>query len=152
MICTLLAGIIMLIYVASMLFKIKMIPPSISETYYLGGKSFFTLSLIASGFLLSAGLITLSNESPWTFLGFFAGGSLLFIGAAAQFKEELTKEVHYGGAAVLTLASQAWICIFATPWIMLLWLTSLLWIRTSQYIFWAEIVIIASLLLAMIFV
>ena len=141
------AILILVIYIVYIFIRYKQIPKSLSETYYLGSKYWFTIVMIIIGQLLMMALI---NVTPLTyqFLSFFTGVGLMFVGAAPCFKEDLQNEVHSGGAVISALCSQAWVCLYGTPWILLTWLSTLLWFNTKQRTFWAEIICIINVIIA----
>lgn len=75
--------------------------PSISESYYVLPKNYKPLfTLFCWAFAFPAIIL---GSTP---LMFFAGAGICFVGAAAAFKEKMTKEVHYGGAMVGIICSQ----------------------------------------------
>lgn len=79
--------------------------PSISESYYRLPKSInFLFTLFCWGFALPAVIIGVDLTD--NFLMFLAGSGIMFVGAAAAFKETLTKNVHMIGAAVGIICAQ----------------------------------------------
>jgi hypothetical protein len=71
--------------------------PSISESFYrLPQKYNFIFTLALWGFASPAMII----GTPVTGLMFFATAGIMFVGAAAAFKQKLTKTVHIVGASV----------------------------------------------------
>lgn len=152
MINMLLAGIIVLTYVFIMIIKTKSIPSSISETYYLGGGNWFSIVMVVASFLMTSGMLNLTEDDNWQFLSFLTGGSLLFVGLAPQFHQEFVKNVHYAGAITLLTGSQIWIMIFSSPYVLLTWLLSIFWLKSSKKLFWVEMTCIINLLLSLIFI
>lgn len=152
MINMLLAGIIVLTYVFIMIIKTKSIPSSISETYYLGGGNWFSIVMFITSFLMTIGMLNLTENSNWQFLSFLTGGSLLFVGCAPQFHENFVKTVHYCGAFTLLIGSQIWIIIFSSPYVLLTWLLGIFWFKTEEKVFWIEMTCIINLLLSLIFI
>lgn len=146
---TLLAFSLVMVYLTAMLIKNKRVPPSLSETYYLGGKWVFTLVLAVAGFLLAAGLISISSPDT-QFLGFFSGAGLLFVAAAPQFKEDFVKSVHYAGAFTFGIASQLWVIFNGTPLTLAVWgALPFIW-RLPTRTFWIEMICTASLIASVI--
>lgn len=93
------------------------IPPSISSLYYKLESSkknsgwWFTGFCWAVAFTLLPPWLDMTPEN-YKFLPFLAGAGLLFVGAAPQFKLQLTGTVHYASAAVCCVASQAWVIAY----------------------------------------
>jgi hypothetical protein len=89
-------------YVAT-IWAIYGVLPSISESFYRLPKKYnFIFTLALWGFAFPAIIIGV----PTTALMFFAGAGIMFVGAAAQFKQELTKTVHFVGAGAGVVLSQ----------------------------------------------
>lgn len=87
------------------------IQPSISESYYvLPNKWKFLFTLFCWGFAVPA--IIIGN----TLLMFLAGSAIAFVGAAAAFKEKMTREVHLIGAYSGVLLSQIAIFVDFKMW------------------------------------
>jgi len=83
---------------------------SISDSYYRLPKNLQPLfTLFCWGFAFPA--IIIGVDLTDNFLMFLAGAGICFVGAAAQFKEELTKGVHMIGAYGGVLFSQLAIAI-----------------------------------------
>jgi len=121
---------------------------SISDSWYMlpkNQKPLFTLVLW--GFALPAIII---GECGLMFL---AGSGIAFVGAAAAFKDRMTKTVHFSGAAVGILSGELAIIInFQMWWIAALFgLGSILMILTKikNKIWWIEILAFASISLAL---
>lgn len=78
---------------------------SISDSWYVLPKKQQPLfTLFCWGFAMPA--LIIGVELTDNFLMFLAGSGICFVGAAAAFKETLTKSVHYGGAYVGVVCSQ----------------------------------------------
>lgn len=119
---------------------------SISESYYRlpdNQKILFTLFC----WLFAIPAIILGN----TALMFVAGGGIAFVGAAAQFKQDMTKSVHYGGAIIGILFSQLSIFFdFHMLYVNIISLiiTSILFIfhkKCINYFWWIELTAFASI-------
>jgi hypothetical protein len=81
------------------------IQESISDSYYaLPEKINMLFTFFCWGFAFPAMIIGLTLTS--NFLIFLATGGIMFVGAAAAFKEELTRTVHLAGAYGGILFSQ----------------------------------------------
>lgn len=79
--------------------------PSISESFYrFSDQNNFLFTLFCWGFALPA--IVIGTDLTNNFLMFLAGSGIMFVGAAAAFKEKLTKPVHEISAYVGVILSQ----------------------------------------------
>lgn len=79
--------------------------PSISDSYYrLPKKLRILFTLFCWGFALPAAIIGIDLTD--NFLMFFAGSGIMFVGAAAEFQEKMTKTVHFTGAAIGIISAQ----------------------------------------------
>lgn len=150
MVLTILSLIIFLSYVLAVCVAFS-VPCSISDTYYklervkprLG--AVFTLFCWAVAiFLLPEWMEITPNNCQ--FLCFLSAGGLCFVGAAAQFKQSLTKTVHYTSAAVCCVFSQVWV-ICSGGWYMSI-LSFLIFLtiayRDKKWMFWIEIAAFAA--------
>lgn len=156
MLLTLISLSIFLCYIVSMI-TIFGIPASISDTYYLlenkrkGLGWMFTAMCVGVGGLLLPALLYITPDT-FQFTSFLACGSLLFVGVASQFKTPLTRQVHYGAAAICVLFSQLWVAM--TYWWVLvpIWLAFVGYIflkkEKRNIIFWAEICALTSTYIA----
>lgn len=115
------AFVIVATYIGFLCHLIKGVPSSISETYYRGGQGWFTAVMVAAGFLVAIGEVHITPE-PWQFLGFLQGAGLIFVGVAAQFKSPSVRPVHVAAALIFGIASQAWVALVASPFLLLTWL------------------------------
>ena len=139
------------LYTIVMIVKTKQIPSSISETYYMGGGVWFTITLFISMFLLGSGLFELSEGSNWQFLSFITAAGMGFVGAAPQF-HDIEKTMHYSGAITLITGSQLWLIVFSNPIVLFIWLSSILWTRSEKMMFWCEITALLSMVIGMFFI
>jgi hypothetical protein len=92
-------SIMLVVFVAYVLFIwLKYgVQKSISDSYYILPKNInFLFTLFCWGFAFPAVIIGVGLTN--NFLMFLAGGGICFVGAAAAFKQELTKTVHMIGA------------------------------------------------------
>lgn len=133
-------------YILFMIFKNKHIPDSVSDTYYEGAGSWFTIIMFIASFLVIIGMLNMTEGSYLQFVSFFTGAGMALVGAAPKFKtgEEI---VHYLGASVLLFGSQLWLLIFGNPWVLLIWLSTPLWWKDKRRTFWIEIICLLSVLL-----
>lgn len=119
------------------------IPPSISETYYLGSKWLFSAVLVVAA---SLALIPILNHTPegYQFLGFFIVAGIFFVAASPAFKEEFEGKVHSGSAIVLGVSAIVWLALtIGVPWISILGLAVAL-LNRANFIFWIEVGILAD--------
>lgn len=122
------------------------VPASISDTYYLLEKKhkglgwlFTAMCWLVGGLLLPA-LLDMTLDS-YQFSVFLSCAGLLFVGAAPQFKLQLTGTVHYSSAGVCVVFSQLWTAL--TRWWVLLpvWLSYIVYTvlavkRQKEGVFW----------------
>lgn len=122
------------------------IPASISDTYYLLEKKrkglgwlFTVMCWIVGGLLLPA-LLNITSES-FQFTAFLSCAGLIFVGAAPQFKLQLTGIVHYSSAGVCVMFSQLWTALSRWWVLLLVWLsyiacTAIAVKRQKEGVFW----------------
>lgn len=105
-------------YIAITCRVFRQVPKSISETYYLwSGISrplMFTSFMWAESLMLVMPWIECS-EPETQCLAFLSCAAMGFVGAACQFKQELTSTVHYTSAAVWALSAVAWCLLNDAP-------------------------------------
>lgn len=133
-------------YTLFMIFKTKHIPESVSDTYYEGAGNWFTIVMFTAALLVIIGMLDMTKGSYLQFISFFTGAGMALVGAAPKFKtgERLT---HYLGAGTLLVGSQIWLILFGNPWVLLIWLSTPLWIKSNKKIFWCEVICLLSVLL-----
>jgi len=124
------------------------IQPSISESYYKLPKSInWLFTLFCWGFAIPALIIGVQLTD--NFLMFLAASGICFVGAAAAFKQTLTKNVHMIGAYCGILFSQLSILFdFNIPVVVaatLLWLI-IFQLYAKNKIWWQEIVAFMAIL------
>lgn len=138
---------IITIYLLFSIIKYKQIPESISDTFYLGNKWWFTFTMFVLGFLVCSTLIPITSET-YQFTAFLIGAGLLFVGSAPHFKDDSEKKIHFGGALIFGLFSQIWASLYCSPWLLLTQLFLIpLW-KTKQRTFWIEFICIINIILA----
>jgi len=131
---------------------------SISDSYYaLTEKINFLFTLYTWSYALPMAIISLDiNDSP---LMFFAGAAICFVGVASNYKSNImTKNMHMRCAAIgVILGLLSLIFEFKFWWLSLIAVVlagtvTLLGKKTkwfaATYIYWAEIIIIESIFLA----
>lgn len=137
------------IYTIIMSKKLKGVPPSLSDTFYLGGGWWFTITMFVSAIPIMMGLIELAFGTPWQFLGFLSGIGMVIVGGAPHF-HEYEHTIHMTGAFILVTFSQLWVWVFTSPWCLLFWLTAFLWWNTRQRVFWLEMTCLLSVAIGLI--
>jgi hypothetical protein len=93
------------------------IPASVSDTFYLlpkGWRWLFTAFCWGVSIIVAPWLD--ATPETWRFLAFLSVGGLMFVGTAAQFREEFVARVHFAAAGVCAVASQLWIFIVPGLW------------------------------------
>ena len=133
-------------YTLFMILKTKHIPESVSDTYYEGAGNWFTIVMFIAALLVIIGMLDMTEGSYLQFVSFFTGAGMALVGAAPKFKtgERLT---HYLGAGTLLVGSQIWLILFGNPLVLLIWLSTPLWIKSNKKIFWCEVICLLSVLL-----
>lgn len=121
---------------------------SISESYYrLPTKLSFLFTLFCWGFAIPA--IIIGVDLTNNYLMFLAGGGIMFVGAAAAFKETLTKNVHMIGAALGIIFSQLSIAFdFHMYYVNILFFIAALLVlvfRIKNHIWWIELLAFSSI-------
>lgn len=147
MIITILQALFFITFIGYALIKLKKIPSSISESWYLLGDNnriLFTLFCWSIGFLM---FFQTNGSSP---LFFISGAALFFVGAAAAFKQKMTRDVHVVSAIVLIASALAGILVereFLAPSIAFGIIGGGLYIlKPNNKTFWIEIVAFASII------
>jgi len=146
---TILIIISILVTVVYLAYTIKKfgVPHSISETYYLLKREnkkksvLFPFWAYATAIPLMIAWLNMTEGKDYQFLSFFAPAGLMFVGAAAQFKEKLTDKVHYGGAAICLIAAVILVVIWGYLGLTLIcfFAAVLIIYKYGKPIFWVEI-------------
>nr|DAN21448.1 MAG TPA_asm: hypothetical protein [Bacteriophage sp.] len=102
-------------YMAYSLRVIKVIPWSVSDTYYQlekrGRKKWlFQLAMIAPAMLLLPAWLECSSANI-QFLAFLSCGGLVFVGAAPCFKLKPEGRIHYAATVICGVSSVLWSCL-----------------------------------------
>ena len=125
--------------------------PSVSESFYrLPKKWNWIFTIVLWAFALPCIIIGV----PTTGLMFLSGAGIMFVGAAAAFKQELTKTVHIIGATVGMVASQIAIAFIYKYWEIALVscvLAGLLFFFrkkiNNKHVFWIEMIAFTAIAL-----
>jgi len=139
----------LLVFISYMAFIISRygILASISDSYYRLPKNLsFLFTLFCWGFAIPLTIIGLQLTD--NFLMFFAGSGIVFVGAAAAFKETMTEKVHYVGAAIgISFAQLSTAFDFHMYYVNIFFLVSILIIllgkilgKIKNYVWWIELV------------
>lgn len=148
---------VFIVYLAYVLFNIKFMPISISDTYYqldnIGKpKWLFQLCMFLIGAFLLPCWLNISPENI-QFLSFLSCGGLFFISVAPAFKLPLECPVHYvsayfsGGCSILWVL---WVGLWYIPVILLLIvLPFIFWEYKKQAAFLLELVAILSVFISL---
>lgn len=135
---TIIQALVFIAYIAFLLIKFKRVWPSISDSWYeLKGlqKSLFTL------FCWSIGFLMFFQTDGTTGFFFLSGAGLCFTGAAAMFKERITKLVHFAGAIASVLG--AFMALYferglIAPFVMFAFIVIFIY-RIQNCVWWIEI-------------
>ena len=88
--------------------KLHGIQPSISDNYYVSRHRWtFGMVMWWVGLGMLPAMLEVTPE-VWQFSAFFCCGGIVFVAAAAAFREQLTKGVHYFGAILSAVAAFIW--------------------------------------------
>ena len=117
------------------------IQPSISDNYYVSRHRWMftaTMWLVSLGMLPA--MLDVTSEM-WQFSAFFCCSGVIFVGAAAAFREEVTRQVHYAGAITSAAGAFLWTACVMSPMaeIGLLTCCVLLLKINKHIIYWLEV-------------
>lgn len=131
---------------------------SISESYYLLEQKKKGLGILFTAWAWFAALPLLIAwldlaEDTSQFLAFFACAALMFVGAAAQFKEQLTNAVHYGAAGVCVASALAWVLLVGYWYIPVATFAICMPVacRDKKWVFWIEIAALSATYMSLLF-
>ena len=133
-------------YLILITWKFKVLP-SISQSAYEWKKRWYIFTLAMWAIALP---IVLSAESGFLFL---SGAAMMFTGAAAMFKEPMTKTVHYISAVIIIFAGHAHLAFDLHLWYVaagsLVLSVPLLFVRNR--LLWIEVLNAYVILITLIF-
>lgn len=144
---------IITVYLAATAFLCDGVPCSISNTYYLWGV-YFNKRFLFTFVMWLVGILTIicwigKCAGRYEFLPFLSVSGMMFVGAAAAFKETLTKSVHYTSAGVWAGAATAFFALVGNWQAMVLGLVFGLagWLinRRQNLTFWAELAVVVMM-------
>ncbi len=128
------------------------VPCSISDTYYRTERKWlFPVCTGVSGVLALVPLLNITPET-YKFVAFLIVASILFVAAAPAFKEELTKQVHYGAALMLGLSATAWLILTTgVPYIAIA-VAVIAMLDRRHFLFWIETGLLYNLYVSLIYI
>ena len=143
-----LLGIIVAIVAMAMFFaylllmaKLHGIQPSISDNYYVSRHRWtFVMVMWWIGLGMLPAMLEVTPEM-WQFSAFFCCGGVIFVGAAAAFREEVTRQVHFAGAITSAAGAFLWTACVLPPMAGVEFLTCcglLLWL-SRHVVYWLEV-------------
>ena len=143
-----LLGIIVAIVAMAMFFaylllmaKLHGIQPSISDNYYVSRHRWtFVMVMWWIGLGMLPAMLEVTPEM-WQFSAFFCCGGVIFVGAAAAFREEVTRQVHFAGAIISAAGAFLWTACVLPPMAGVGFLTCcglLLWL-SRHVVYWLEV-------------
>ena len=146
------------LYIAFVVYRYG-VPDSISDTYYLleatkkGFGWVFTVWCWAVIFTMLPAWLDMSTENT-QFLAFLACAGLGFVGTAPQFKEGMSRKVHYTGAGISAVAAIL-LTALAGGWywqiLLLIPCAYFTYKMPRTWLFWAEMCAFVSTFLTKIF-
>ena len=121
--------------------KLHGIQPSISDNYYVSRHRWtFVIVMWWVGFGMLPAMLEVTPEM-WQFSAFFCCGGVIFVGAAAAFREEVTRQVHFAGAITSAAGAFLWTAFVMPPMAGLGFLTCCglsLWL-SRHVVYWLEV-------------
>lgn len=121
--------------------KLHGIQPSISDNYYVSRHRWtFVMVMWWVGFGMLPAMLEVTPEI-WQFSAFFCCGGVIFVGAAAAFREEVTRQVHFAGAITSAAGAFLWTACVLPPMAGVGFLTCcglLLWL-SRHVVYWLEV-------------
>ena len=121
--------------------KLHGIQPSISDNYYVSRHRWtFVMVMWWIGLGMLPAMLEVTPEM-WQFSAFFCCGGVIFVGAAAAFREEVTRQVHFAGAITSAAGAFLWTACVLPPMAGVGFLTYcglLLWL-SRHVVYWLEV-------------
>ena len=117
------------------------VQPSISDNYYVSRHRWtFIMVMWWLGFGMLPAMLEVTPEI-WQFSAFFCCCGVIFVGAAAAFREEVTRQVHFAGAITSAAGAFLWTACVLPPMAGVGFLTCcglLLWL-SRHVVYWLEV-------------
>ena len=121
--------------------KLHGIQPSISDNYYVSRHRWtFVMVMWWVGFGMLPAMLEVTPEI-WQFSAFICCAGIAFVGAAAAFREEVTRQVHFAGALTSAAGAFLWTACVLPPMAGVGFLTCcglLLWL-SRHVVYWLEV-------------
>lgn len=121
--------------------KLHGIQPSISDNYYVSRHRWtFVMVMWWIGLGMLPAMLEVTPEM-WQFSAFFCCCGVIFVGAAAAFREEVTRQVHFAGAITSAAGAFLWTACVLPPMAGVGFLTCcglLLWL-SRHVVYWLEV-------------
>ena len=121
--------------------KLHGIQPSISDNYYVSRHRWtFVMVMWWVGFGMLPAMLEVTPEI-WQFSAFICCAGIAFVGAAAAFREEVTRQVHFAGAITSAAGAFLWTACVLPPMAGVGFLTCcglLLWL-SRHVVYWLEV-------------
>lgn len=118
MLSTLISIFIFVVYITAILIKFKIVPESLSNTYYMLGKwgPLFTLMMFACAFTILPPMLDVTNLN-FQFVSFFCPAAICFVGAAPNFKKDkMEGRVHVISAYISAGFGLLWVAFLTKFW------------------------------------
>ena len=121
--------------------KLHGVQPSISDNYYVSKHPWtFTLAMWTVAFTMLPPMLSATTET-FQFTAFLSCAGISFVGAAAAFREEVTRQVHFAGAITSAAGAFLWTACVLPPMAGVGFLTCcglLLWL-SRHVVYWLEV-------------
>ena len=121
--------------------KLHGVQPSISDNYYVSRHRWtFVMVMWWIGLGMLPAMLEVTPEM-WQFSAFFCCGGVIFVGAAAAFREEVTRQVQFAGAITSAAGAFLWTACVLPPMAGVGFLTCcglLLWL-SRHVVYWLEV-------------
>ena len=121
--------------------KLHGVQPSISDNYYVSRHRWtFAMVMWWIGLGMLPAMLEVTPEM-WQFSAFFCCGGVIFVGAAAAFREEVTRQVHFAGAITSAAGAFLWTACVLPPMAGVGFLTccGLLLLLSRHVVYWLEV-------------
>lgn len=160
---TILALFIFSAYLAAIAFIFRIVPVSLSDTYYMleqrskGSGAWFTLMMFAVSVLVLIPMMDVTPD-PYRICAFLPPTGIAFVGAAPQFKDSFVSKTHVVAAVVAAVFGIAWTVLLTPCWgaVPFCLLMAFLFARRSDTLrscktFWLEMVAFGSVFIALLY-
>lgn len=108
--CACLSFLVLVLYLTSMAVGYG-VQASVSDNYYVSRNRWtFMVVMWTVAFTMLPAMFSITPDE-WKFAAFLTCGGLVFVGAAAAFREDLTKRVHYFAAILSAICALIWLAV-----------------------------------------